>query len=395
MGFPLKEGQYKGENYRYVVLKKTVLYPQKSGKLTLEPLTLDVSVEVPSSRRDIFGRRVMNTANRTVTAGKRTINARPLPEQGRPDNFSGAVGEFDFEASVSRSSLIATEAFRLSIEVKGTGNLKLFELPKPNLPAALEIYEPERSENIDTSISGMRGSTADNYTIVPNEEGQYPIPSVAFSYFDLASESYKTLLSNQIVISVKPDPSKSAVLGPVSAKEKGAVVYSNMGQFSPFKTKTSLELINRPPFYGGHLFWALLLGPLVFIPLLIVYTKIKGKRALDITGNKIRKNNKLARKYLSEAKRSMGKKELFYIALERALHNYLKAKLKIETSEFSKDKINLLLIEKAVVGDDACGFLGLLEACELARYTPLQNSDMKRDYIAASEIINRLDKQLK
>ena len=264
-----------------------------------------------------------------------------------------------------------------------------------DLPAALEIYEPERSENIDTSISGMRGSTADNYTIVPNEEGQYPIPSVAFSYFDLASESYKTLLSNQLLVSVKPDPNKSAILGPVSAKEKGTVAYSNMSQFSPFKTKTSLELINRPPFYGGHLFWALLLGPLVFIPLLVVFTKIKGKRALDITGNKIRKNNKLARKYLSDAKRSMGKKELFYNALERALHNYLKAKLKIETSEFSKDKIKLLLTEKAVIGDDASGFLGLLEACELARYTPLQNSDMKRDYIAASEIINRLDKQLR
>ena len=394
-GLSVKEGQFKGENYRYVVLKKTVLYPQKSGKLTLEPLTLDVSVEVPSSRRDIFGRRVMSTANRTVTAGRRTINAKPLPEQGRPENFSGAVGKFDFEANVSRNSLIATEAFSLSIEVEGKGNLKLFELPKPNLPAALEIYEPERSENIDTSISGMRGSAADNYTVVPNEEGRYPIPSVAFSYFDLASESYKTLVSNQTVISVKPDPSKSAVLGPVSAKEKGAVVYSNMGQFSPFKTKTSLELINKPPFYGSHLFWALLLGPLVFIPLLIIYTKLKGKRALDITGNKIRKNNKLARKHLSEAKKSMGKKELFYIALERALHNYLKAKLKIETCEFSKGKIKLLLTEKAVVDDDASGFLGLLEACELARYTPLQNSDMKRDYIAASEIISRLDKQLR
>jgi hypothetical protein len=394
-GLSVKEGQFKGENYRYVVLKKTVLYPQKSGKLTLEPLTLDVSVEVPSSRRDIFGRRVMSTANRTVTAGRRTINAKPLPEQGRPENFSGAVGKFDFEANVSRNSLIATEAFSLSIEVEGKGNLKLFELPKPNLPAALEIYEPERSENIDTSISGMRGSAADNYTVVPNEEGRYPIPSVAFSYFDIASESYKTLVSNQTVISVKPDPSKSAVLGPVSAKEKGAVVYSNMGQFSPFKTKTSLELINKPPFYGSHLFWALLLGPLVFIPLLIIYTKLKGKRALDITGNKIRKNNKLARKHLSEAKKSMGKKELFYIALERALHNYLKAKLKIETCEFSKGKIKLLLTEKAVVDDDASGFLGLLEACELARYTPLKNSDMKRDYIAASEIISRLDKQLR
>lgn len=392
----VKEGKYKGENYRYVVLKKTVLYPQKSGKLTLEPLALDISVEVPSSRRDFFGRQVMTTTKKTVTAGKRTVIVKPLPTQGMPENFSGAVGAFDLAVNVSRSSLAATEAFRLSIEVKGKGNLKLFELPKPNLPASLEIYEPERSENINTSISGMSGAASDNYTIVPNEAGRYPIPPVKFTYFDLASESYKTLGSKQILINVKPDPNTRTVLGSVSTKEKGnSLYYSNAGQFSPFKTKTRLELINKPLFYKSRLFWALLLGPLTFIPLLIVYTKIKGKRALDITGNKIRKNNKLARKYLGEAKRSMGQKELFYIALERALHNYLKAKLKIETSEFSKEKIKLLLTEKAVAGGDASEFLVLLEACELARYTPLQNSDMKRDYVAAAEIINRLDKQLR
>lgn len=395
-GPSVKEGQYNGENYRYVVLKKTVLYPQKSGKLTLDPLTLDVSVEVPSSRRDFFGRQIMTTAKRTVAAGKRTINVKPLPRRGMPENFSGAVGTFDLEASVSRNSLIATEALRLSIEVRGKGNLKLFELPKPNLPPSLEIYEPERSESIDTSISGMSGTSSDNYTIVPNEAGRYPIPATKFTYFDLDSESYKTLESEQILINVKPDPNNRAVLGPVLTKEKGnSLYYSNMGQFSPFKTKTRLEQINKPLFYRSRLFWVLLLAPLAFIPVLIVYTKIKGKRALDITGNKIRKNNKLARKFLSEAKRSMGKKELFYVALERALHNYLKAKLKIETSEFSKDKIKLLLTEKAVDSSDVSGFLVLLEACELARYTPLQNSDMKRDYIAASENINRLDKQLR
>jgi hypothetical protein len=239
----------------------------------------------------------------------------------------------------------------------------------------------------------MKGTTSDNYTIVPNEAGRYPIPPIKFTYFDLVSESYKTLVSDRIVINVKPDPNNIGPVAPFSTKENE--LYSSASQFSAFKTTTVLELINKPPFFKSRLFWVLLLGPLVFIPLLIIYTKINGKRALDITGNKIRKNNKLARKYLSEAKRSMGKKELFYIALERALHNYLKAKLKIETSEFSKDKIKLLLTEKAVVGDDASVFLGLLEACELARYTPLQNSDMKRDYVAASKIINRLDKQLR
>ena len=116
---------------------------------------------------------------------------------------------------------------------------------------------------------------------------------------------------------------------------------------------------------------------------------------MDLTGNKIRKNNKLARKYLSEAKTSVGEKEPFYIALERALHNYLKAKLKIETSEFSKERINSLLTKKQVLRVDVVSFLGLLESCELARYTPFSTSDMARDYAKALETISRLDKRLK
>ena len=149
----VKEGKYKGENYRYVVLKKTVLYPQKTGKLSIEPLTLDVSVEVPSKRRDIFGRLMMTTTNRTVTAGKRTIDVKPLPSNGRPDDFSGAVGSFEFNMTSNKNTLKATEAFDLKLEVSGKGNLKLFKLPKPNLPNAPEVYEPEHSEKVSTKLS--------------------------------------------------------------------------------------------------------------------------------------------------------------------------------------------------------------------------------------------------
>ena len=131
------------------------------------------------------------------------------------------------------------------------------------------------------------------------------------------------------------------------------------------------------------------------IPAVIVYTKKQGQRALDVAGNKIRKSNKLARKHLSEAKKNIGEKKHFYVALERALHNYLKAKLKIETSELSKDHIQRLLIKKVVLKSDVLIFLKLLESCELARYTPFSDSDMVRDYDSASETINRLDKQLK
>ena len=388
----VKNGKYKGENYRYVVLKKTVLFPQKSGELTLEPLTLDVSVEVPSGRRDIFGRRTMTTTTRTVTAGKRTIKVKPLPKAGKPQNFSGAVGQFQFSATRSKKSLIATEAFQLTLAVEGRGNLKLFELPNPNLPSTLEVYEPEYLENINTTLSGTAGSISDTYTVVPNEAGQYPIPPIEFSYFDLATETYRTVTSNQMRVSVKPNPNYSSAN---KADEDEGVVYAPGDQFLSFKTKTSLKAINTTAFYGGRLFWSLFLGPLILIPLIILYTKKREKISLDLTGNKIRKNNKLARKYLSEAKTSVGEKEPFYIALERALHNYLKAKLKIETSEFSKERINSLLTKKQVLRVDVVSFLGLLESCELARYTPFSASDMARDYDKALETISRLDKGLK
>lgn len=393
-GLKVKEGKYKGENYRYVVLKKAVLYPQKTGMLSIEPLTLDVLVEVPSKRRDVFGRLMTSTANRTVTAGKRTINVKPLPTQGKPTNFSGAVGTFDFNIKSNKKTLDATEAFDVTIEVSGKGNLKLFKLPRPNLPSALEVYEPEHEENVITNLSGMQGSISDRYTVVPNAQGQYPIPSVAFSYFDLTSKTYKTLSSKELVVSVRGGVEQNYV-GDTQNEAKKNNITSLSKQFSSFKSESALEPINRRRFYKTPLFWCLFLGPILFIPIVVVVSKNQDQRALDVEGNRNRKTNKLARKYLGNAKKAIGQKEQFYVALERALHNYLKSKLKIETSEFSKEKINHLLTKKQVTGLHIEQFLEVLKSCELARYTPLETADMERDYKKASEVINILDKQLR
>lgn len=391
----VKEGKYKGENYRYVVLKKTVLYPQKTGKLSIEPLTLDVSVEVPSKRRDVFGRLMMTTTNRTVTAGKRTIDVKPLPSNGKPNDFSGAVGSFEFNITSNKNTLKATEAFDLKLEISGKGNLKLFKLPKPNLPSALEVYEPEHSEKVSTSLSGMRGSISDTYTIVPNAQGQYPIPTVSFSYFDLNTETYKTLTSNELVVSVTEGRGLNSNENTASEEVQKTNVTTLSKQFSSFKSNGDLKPITETKFYNTSLFWWLFLGPLLLIPLVIVITQKQGKRALDVEGNKIRKTNKLARKYLSSSKKAIGEKETFYVALERALHNYLKSRLKIETSDFSKEKIDHLLTKKEVQRETISQFLGVLKSCELARYTPLGVADMEHDYQKAVETINTLDKQLK
>jgi hypothetical protein len=385
----VQEGLYKGENYRFVVLKKTVLFPQKTGELSLEPLTLDISVEVPSNRRDIFGRRATTTVNRTVTAGNRNIEVKPLPKQGRPENFSGAVGEFDFEVESSKKTLTASEAFNLKLEVSGKGNLMLFELPEPILPSSLEIYDPEHSEDIKTSLNGTKGRILDNYTIVTNESGQYPIPPISFSFFNPKTKRYETINSEKIIINASENPyvSKNNV-------DNISKIESKDSKFSSIYTSTKLEPIEKDDFFKSALFWLLFITPLFFIPAIIIYTKIKGKRAMDFEGNKIRKNRKLAKKYLSEAKKNIGNKESFYEALERALHSYLKAKLKIKTADLNKDRIKSLLDNNSISSSIVTVFVKLLESCDFARYTPLNKSDMIKDYEAASEIISQIDKQL-
>jgi hypothetical protein len=391
-GINIQQGTYKGEDYRYVVLRKTVLYPQKTGKLTIEPLSLDITVEVPSNRRDVFGRNFMSTVNRTVASRNRIINVKPLPENGKPENFSGAVGSFDFKVTTSKQSLKATEALELKVSVSGKGNLKLFRLPKPVLPSALEVYEPEHSENVNTRTSGMQGTISDSYTVVPNFQGSYPIPNVSFSYFDLKTKRYKTLTSERLIIEVNEGPTATGSNTPKATKEN--IISTDLNSFSSFKTSTHLLPITSEPFFKSNLFWILLFGPFLLIPFIMFVIKRRTTRALDVSGNKVRKTNRLARKYLSNAKKTLGQKEQFYNALERALHNYLKSKLRLETSEFNKEKINELLVSKNANSTTLEGFTSLLTSCELARYTPISTVDMQNDYKKAARVINDLDKQL-
>ncbi|QWX83436.1 protein BatD [Cellulophaga sp. HaHaR_3_176] len=391
--YSAQDGTYDGKPYRYVILKRVVLYPQKTGKLEIEPLSLDVSVEVPTSRRDFFGRPLFASTNKTVSAGKRTINVKELPSTGRPANFSGAVGSFDFSVTTSKKSLNASESLQATVQVSGSGNLKLFQLPEPNLPSALEVYEPEFDEKVRTNLNGMEGSVKNNYTVVPSFKGKYPIPSISFSYFNPKTEKYTTINSDEIIVNVIEGPSNTTAAALPSNQNKQNVISSG-DQFQFIKLNTNLTAKDNPYFFGSLNYFMWLLLPLLLIPLAILFGKKRDAIASDVSGNKIKKANKLARKYLSAAKKTLGNKEAFYVALEKALHNYLKAKLKIETSEFSKDKIAELLVQKQVDAATSEGFISLLKNCEMARYSQFSNVQMQQDYSKASEVISAMDKQL-
>ena len=154
----IEREMFKGKLYNYVAWQQTVLYPQRAGKLPIAPLSLDVQLDVPTNRRDFFGNQVYTQVSRTITAGKRTLTVLPFPEAGKPTNFNGAVGNFSFEVKASKDALNASESLQATVEVKGKGNLKLFSLPEMATPSALERYDPEYSEQVNTILSGMRGS---------------------------------------------------------------------------------------------------------------------------------------------------------------------------------------------------------------------------------------------
>ena len=165
-------------------------------------------------------------------------------------------------------------------------------------------------------------------------------------------------------------------------------------QFHFIKVKPNLTSIGANYFFGSNKFYSMLLAPLLLIPLFILLYRKRKEKEKDIVGNKVKKANRLARKYLSTAKKELGNEANFYIALEKALHNYLKAKLKIETSEFSKEKITSLLSSKSVDIAATESFINLLKNCELARYSPFTDVQMQQDYNKASEVISQIDKQL-
>jgi hypothetical protein len=392
----VQNGTYLGQPYRYLVLREAVLYPQKTGVLEIEPLTLDVQVQVPTNRRDFFGRPYTTTVSKTVSAGKREITVKNLPALGRPASFTGAVGDFDFKVETDRAQLNAGESLTASISVSGSGNLKLMALPKLKAPQSLEVYDPERKNNVTTNIYGMRGSITDSYTVVPQYGGKYVIPPVEFSYFDPIKEQYFIKNSAEMLLMVDGDAPTTAGANPVaSTADETRNVIENNAQFAFIKTETQLENQTKTYFFNTLIYWSVLGGIFFILPLVLLFRGQQEKRHSDVVGNRIRTANKLSKKYLSAAKKNLGNHELFYISLEKSLHNYLKSKLRMQTAEMSKDKVSVLLAERGAMEGARKEFIELLASCEFARFTPSSEASMKEDYEKAGRVLNDIDKQIK
>ncbi|WP_445718457.1 BatD family protein [Flavobacterium sp.] len=385
-----ERGKFNGKDFSMVVLRKVILYPLEAGAKKIEPFKIDIDAEVPTGRRDFFGQYEMSVVQKSLSTGVQTINVKPLPENGKPEGFTGAVGKFDFVVKPSKTTLKAGESLDLEISVSGKGNLKLFTLPKPVVPSAIEMYEPAHTENVETPVTGMAGKISDKYTIIPQFKGKYTIKPIVFSYYDLTTKSYKTITSNEITIDVLEGD--GTIVSNQKATNKQEVIKKDVFQYN--KLKSEFASVHKKDFLGSGLFYSLLLAPLFLIPIVMIARKQKEAKDADAFGNRVRRNNKLVKKYLSEAKKQMGDKVPFYMAMEKALHNFLKAKLHIETVEMSKENIIEILQNKNASESSVNQFMELMNDCEFARYAPATDTAMNNDFDRAIEIITELEKQI-
>ncbi len=391
-GFQLKYGDFNGEKYRYVTIKKSLLIPQRSGELIIDNMGVDISLQVPTNQADFFGNRLMNSLTKTFDTGKKIIRVKALPEEGKPLNFGGAVGDFDLSFTTDKKELKSNESLAVKVEISGMGNLKLFEIPEISVPNELELYAPERKEKVSNSTKGIKGSVYDEYTLVPQKGGRYTIPSVAFSYFDPEDKKYHELKSEDLFLTVNQGNSIQAISPGTSSVDKKEVISND--SFRYIATTTEFQDLKKEAFFGSSKFYIWLLLPMIAIPIGIFFGNARAARAADLSGAKRRRADRLAKKYLSEAKKKIKSKEEFYGALERALHNYLKAKLSVETTDISQDNIRLLLEEKQISSEAVDAFMQVFEDCEFARYTPITDLMIREEYDKAKEAISLIDKQL-
>ena len=388
----IKSTSYKGQRYNYVTWKKALLFPQKAGDLELLPLTLDVTIDVPTNRRDFFGNTIYTQTSKKVASRKRIIKVKNFPENGKPESFNGAVGNFDISLNSSKSQLKATESFQLEFKVNGNGNLKLFSLPEIIVPSSLEKYAPEFKEKINTSLSGMNGEISNVYTIVPQYQGKYPIPPVEFSFFNPKTEQYITLYSNESIVDVLDGPTRLSESN-VQASNNVNNSITSSDQFNFIKLSSDFIQIDRKNIIDSKkILFTLFLIPIIILVFAIIYFNLRNKKVSENI-LKSRDADLLARQYLNNAKIDMNNKDSFYASLENALFNFIKSKYLIEREDFSKDRLKSIL-EKDKISDNIIeDLIDIINSCELARYTPTTPEGMDQDYEKAVKVISNFDKR--
>lgn len=391
---------YKGRNYHTTVYRQFVLFPQQSGKLTIEPARFDASIAKVVQSADPFDAFFNGGSNyveikKTLSTPKITINVNPLPA-GKPADFSGGVGEFSITSSINSKELKTNDAVTIKLVISGTGNLKLVSTPEIKFPEDFEVFDPKVDNKMRLTPQGLSGSKVIEYLAIPRHAGTYKIPAVTFSYFDINSRSYKTLKTEDYEIKVEKGAGNAdQVIANFTNKQDLKV----LGEDIRYIKLNNVQLQRKGNIlYGSLIYWLWYIVPAIaFIIFFIVYRKQAIENA-NVAKMRTKKANKVATKRMKLAGKLLAenKKDAFYDEVLKALWGYISDKLNIPVSRLSKDNIEEKLRNHGVSEELIKDFLDALNECEFARFAPGdENQAMDKVYSSSIEVMSKMENSIK
>lgn len=373
-----------GLQYRVAILKRQVLFPQRSGKLRIAPMELECLVN-----RSFFSRGSMVSIR--SNAAEVTALALPSPP---PAGFQGAVGELNMTVNVDRSAVKANEAIQLSVTFSGKGNLKLMEAPDLTFPGDLETYDPKVTDKISVNGSGMSGSRSYQYLVIPRHEGEYPLEPITFSYFDTRTGQYRTIQADPLTIQVSPGEG-----GPVAAIQRPSKnEVEVLGKDIRYIRTDDLNLRSRGQHLFGSLLWiAGMTAPALGFVIFLGWRRQRHVAARDVVGSRRKQADRVARKRLELAAQALqsGDRHAFYDAMSTALHGYIGDKFALGPAETTKEHILQRFSQHAAGPEVATAYVRLMEDCDMARFAPVEDKPRQQLYDEAAALIGRTEQILR
>ena len=391
--------QYNGRNYRTVVWSQYLLFPQKSGSLTIPAINYEGVVVTRNRNLDPIeaffnGQSGFMEVKRRITTPALTIHVSPLPT--KPEGFSGAVGKFSVTSSISTHEVDANEAVTLKLEVKGSGNMKLISTPEIDFPKDFETYDAKVNDKFQLTRTGLSGTKEFEYLFVPRHAGTYQIPAAKFVYFDTDSRSYKTVTTEGYTLKV--NKGKGGTGQNVSNYSGQQQDVQQLNQDIRYIKKGNVEL-HQPghTLFGTWQYWLAYLVPLCLFVLLLVMGRKRMKANANVALSRGRKANKVALKRMKTAQKLLEKRDsaLFYDEVLRALWGYVGDKFNMAQESLNKENISQALASRQVPDEQVQQFLRVLNDCEFARYAPGDvNQNMENVYNSAISAISKMEDNL-
>ena len=378
-----------GRNYRCVTWSQYVMYPQMTGKMTIPSLTFKGVVVMQNRNVDPFeaffnGGSGYIEVKRNIVAPAIDIQVDPLPQ--KPADFSGGVGRFSISSQLLSNSVKAGTPVTLRVVVGGNGNLKLIKQPVVTFPKDFDKYDPKVTDKTKLTTNGLEGNMVYDFLVVPRNQGNYTIPAVSLTYYDTASNQYKTVKTSPLTIKVEPGDGKGTSVTDYSEAQPTDIRPIKQGMYDTIDTAHL--------FFGSVGFWLWLIVPfVVFVALVVIFHK-KAVENADIIGKRGKRANKVATKRLKTAYKLLtaGKQNEFYDEVLRALWGYVGDKLNMPVEKLSRENISEQLATRSI-GEDIIGkFLSALDECEYERYAPgSAEGNMTKTYDSAMVAITEID----